>query len=371
MKSLTAAILTLWLVMGSQVARAQLPQFAVPGFEEDMQALNALHALHHDGAFTACTLWDAWLPMATVWASEKKRSQYREVLLNRRIDVEGYVSMQQHRGMAHSEGWPFPAWQQSTGAGFHFSTAGDSWAIQNFGLKPSRSVEGWEISGAEVRGFDASAGLQLKGTDDVVTIVTPAFRCGTIVAPFARLEWAARGLSPNSQATIEWRLEGEDAWPTERAVALAAPGEMAYANVPLYRHRQYSGMLTRYRVRLDHAAGAELDLKSIITAIDTRHPTTNCLFVRGCCDVFAWTGDLDFLKENIVRMRRAVAFALDEFQVRQQKHVVVPWVGHAGRSGIAFDPEGKKVARPGLGVGNNYWDLLPFGGHDALATVTL
>ena len=99
-----------------------------------MKTLNELHALHHDAAFTDCTLWDGWLPMATLWASEKKRTQYRAAFLNRRMDAEGYVSMQQHRGMAHSEGWPFPAWQQSTGAGFHFSIADEVWAIQNFAL---------------------------------------------------------------------------------------------------------------------------------------------------------------------------------------------------------------------------------------------
>jgi hypothetical protein len=72
-------------------AEPDLPQFRVPGFEEDMRAVNELHALHHDRAFTDCTLWDAWLPMATLWASEKKRGQYRAAFLNRRIDAEGYV----------------------------------------------------------------------------------------------------------------------------------------------------------------------------------------------------------------------------------------------------------------------------------------
>ena len=88
--------------------------------------------------------WDGWLPMATLWASEKKRTQYRASFLNRRMDAEGYVSMQQHRGMAHSEGWPFPAWQQSTGAGFHFSIADEVWAIQNFALRPLANMDGWE-----------------------------------------------------------------------------------------------------------------------------------------------------------------------------------------------------------------------------------
>ncbi len=350
---------------------AELPQFIVPGHEDEMRALNELHALHHDRAFSDCTLWDAWLPMATLWASEKKREQYRASLLNRRIDAEGYVSMQQHRGMAHSEGWPFPAWQQSGGAGFHFSNLHDVWAIQIFQLQPLANTDGWEISGAEVLGIDPVAGLKLKVTEEVVTITTPPFRCGTIVAPFARLEWAARGLKSESKAAVEWLLEGEADWPKGRGADFTPPGEMQYANVPMYRQPGYAGVLTRYRIRLDHAAGAEIDLKSIITAIDTRHPITNALFVRGCCDFFAWTQDVDFLRQNLDRMRTALSFALKEFRVREEKHVFVPWVGHEGLSGLIIGPDGKKTIRPGLGVGNNYYDLVPFGAHDATATVYL
>ena len=88
-------------------------------------------------------------------------------------------------------------------------------------------------------------------------------------------------------------------------------------------------------------------------------------------DYFCWTGDRGFLRQNLDRLRTAMRFALQEFAVREKKHVFVPWVGHGGRSGLVFDDQGRKSLRPGLGVGNNYWDLLPFGGHDALATIYL
>ena len=77
---------------------SDLPQFIVPGHEAYIKAPNDLHALHHEAAFSDCTLWEAWLPMATLSTPEKKRAQYRASLLNRRIDAEGYVSMRQHRG---------------------------------------------------------------------------------------------------------------------------------------------------------------------------------------------------------------------------------------------------------------------------------
>jgi hypothetical protein len=46
-------------------------------------------------------------------------------------------------------------------------------------------------------------------------------------------------------------------------------------------------------------------------------------------------------------------------------------VGHDGRSGLESLPDGTTKPRLGLGIGNNYWDLVPFGGHDAYATIYL
>lgn len=336
-----------------------------------MQALERLHQLHHDAAFSNCTLWDGWLPMSTMWNSELKRSQYRQSFLARRIDDEGYVSMQQHRGMAHSEGWPFPAWQQSTGKGFHFSTLGDGWAVQMLGLKALENTEGWDIAGADVVTIDNERGVVLKANSDTVTITTPPFRCGTIAAPFARIEWALNNAQTDTKAFIQWQIEGETSWKGDRKVPIQTPERLQYENIPLYRQPGYAGLLTRYRIRLENSAGSEVHLKSLITAIDTRHPITNALFVRGSCDYFNWTLDLDFLSNNIPRMRKALEFALMEFKVREGNHAFVPWVGHDGRSGIVRNTDGTKRPRIGIGVGNNYWDLLPFGAHDAIATMYL
>ena len=161
----TATIACLFLLntfAASSLDAADLPQFIVPGHEAEMKSLNELHALHHDGAFTDCTLWDAWLPRATLWTDEKARERYRAVFLNRRIDDEGYVAMQQHRGLAHSDGWPFPTYQQSGGSGWHFSLADEAYAVGIFQQKAVLSTEGWEITGAVVEGIDPARGLNLR-----------------------------------------------------------------------------------------------------------------------------------------------------------------------------------------------------------------
>ncbi|HMO37518.1 MAG TPA: hypothetical protein PKA06_15875, partial [Gemmatales bacterium] len=363
--------------MGTRVQAGEpgkvFPRYRVPGFDTEMQLLEQLHRLHHPGAFTNCTLWDRWLPHAALWpavgeqaTAQEFRQRYRDSFLRRRIDAEGYVSMQQHRGMAHSEGWPFPAYQQSSGVGWHFSTEGEGWAIQHFKLQAQTNTDGWEITGAEVVTIDPKEGLKLHTRGPLVTLVTPPFACGTIVAPFIRLEWAAQGLAAAAQPAISWQFQGESDWKPERLAPfppLTAAEGMQFANVPLYRQKDYVGLLTRLRMTIPAAEGARITLKSLITAVDTRHPITNINYLRGCSDYFLWTGDIPFLQQNLPRMRQALQYTLREFAVRENRHVVVPWVGHDGRSGLALSPEGKKTLRTGLGVGNNYWDLLPFGGH--------
>jgi len=346
--------------------------FHVPGFEREMALLCRMHELHQPSAFSDCTLWDRWLPHASLWTGPVATGKYPQSLLNRRIDKEGYVAMQQHRGMAHSDGWPFPAWQQSTGVGYHFSLEHDHWAIHHFRTPALTDLQGWTIDGAEVLGLDVQNGLRLKSTASTVTITTPQFQCGTIVAPFMRLEWAVSPWAMTDVARLRWQMEGETEWNAERFMAFTperSDGQMSFANIPTYRHPAYAGLLARYQVEIQSTVGTEISLKSILTAIDTRHPITNSSYLRACVEYFSWTQDLEFLRANLPRMRKAMKFMIDEFGLRQHGHVLVPWVGHDGRSGIVYDAQGHKSVRPGLGVGNNYWDLLPFGGHDALATI--
>lgn len=109
-------------------------------------------------------------------------------------------------------------------------------------------------------------------------------------------------------------------------------------------------------------------IKSFHTACDTRHSINNTNFIRGCHDYFMWTADYAFLREQIGRIRRAMRFMMREFETRERKCVYTTWPGHEGRSGVRYE-DGKKVIIRGEGIGSNYWDILPWGGEDALATV--
>jgi hypothetical protein len=54
------------------------PDFFFEGYESEAARLTEMLALHAPQARTECTLWDPWLPMATVWAATGAEPSARE-----------------------------------------------------------------------------------------------------------------------------------------------------------------------------------------------------------------------------------------------------------------------------------------------------
>jgi hypothetical protein len=138
--------------------------------------------------------------------------------------------------------------------------------------------------------------------------------------------------------------------------------------IAVYRVPTWKGTITQFRICFDNPGPAKLVIKSFHTAPDTRHNVNNLNFIRGCCDYFAYSRDFTFMRDQITRVRKAMRFVMREFDTRKRKCIYMTWAGHEGRSGVRIE-DGKKTIVPGEGIGSNYWDLLPFGGEDALATI--
>lgn len=357
---------------------AEATIWEVPGHEKDLARLEAMFQLHRV-AGPDTTLWDPWVPMSVLWwdtaqapTTDTLRALYRERLLRRRIDAEGYVSTQQHEGLAHPEGWPFPLWTQAGGVGWHFTVQGIPYGPE-FGVRPAGTVTNWAVDGAHTLRLDSQSGWTLQATQSVITFVSPAFDVSATVAPFLRLKWAVRQAGASATASLDWTTAGDAEPAPDFRLHFGLPtadGVIEDTVVPLHRHPRWGGRLTRFRLRLEQVQpGTEITLQRLFTAIDSRHNINNAVYLQACDDYARWTGDLDFLRRNLPRMRLALAWAIHEFQIAEKDVVVTPWVGHDGRSGHVMGTDGKRTLRPGVGVGNNYWDLLPFGGQDALASI--
>lgn len=352
------------------------PRFQVPLHEKQMDTLRRLFWLHYPGAGPKATLWDEWLSSASLWPAVETndfarsfRQQWKQVLSARIIDPEGYVATHQHASIAHPLGWPFPFWKQGRStAGWHFSfkdTVGPGW-------RPGQlsTPEGWTLHHVQDGGVDEE-GWRLTLTGANATVTTPECHIDPYEAPFLQLRYKGRGLE-DAQPYIEWATREQPQFSVERRLYFSPYVGDVYHHeyIPMYRHPQWSGKITRLRIGLGNPkSGGEVVLQAFFTQYDTRHNINSQNFVQGCATTFWWTRDLNFLRQNLNRMRTAIRYLMTEHQTLTQKVVYTPWVGHEGRSGIRYTPDGKKEIITGQGIGNNYWDLLPFGYKDVYATI--
>ncbi|HZT43632.1 MAG TPA: glycosyl hydrolase family 65 protein [Chthonomonadaceae bacterium] len=352
------------------------PHFSVPGEEKALDSLRALYWLTYPGAGPKATLWDKWLCGPALWPAyttdnflQRMRADWAQALSDRIEDPEGYVATMQHPSIAHPLGWPFPFWNQGAGgAGWHFSfknTAGPPWRTTRLS-----TPEGWSLDGAESAGVD-EWGWNLKLTQPQATVTTPEQKIDTFQAPFLQLRWRAAGLG-NARPFVEWATTENPAFGPDRRFYFAPVegSDMVYTALPLFKHPKWTGEITRLRIGFGNAQpGAQVTIQALFTQYDTRHDVNNQSFLLGCAAYFDWTGDINFLRRNIDRMRLALRYVMTDLHAEKEHYVLTLWPGHDAISGLQRDAQGHKRLRYGHGIGSNYWDLLPFGYKDAYATV--
>lgn len=378
------------------------PAFRIPGHEQEMGSLRLLHWMHYAGAFGGqraqplSTLWDEWMAAPSLWPAfpermAANRQEWRESLSAREIDGEGYVSSDMSGGLAHGGGWPFPHWWQGRGGigGWHFSFAGlGNWPGR--GEKPD-TPEGWDLRGLDDLGVGGDT-WNLGVTEAGAMLVAPQIDFGyheafhpappegldapvqetldPFQSPFLQLRWRASGLE-NAQPYVEWRRAGDENFSAERRFYFSPveSEKVVRTMIPVYKHPHWNGEVTHLRVGLGNPeAGGEIGIQALFTQFDSRHNINSQSFITGCAEYFWWTRDLNFLRQNINRMRTALRHTMTVHKTLEEKVVVTGWVGHTGRAALRWE-DGKKGILYGEGVGNNYWDLLPFGNEDCYATV--
>ena len=351
------------------------PHFQVPGQEKEMETLRDLFWHHYPQAGPKATLWDEWLSDVSLWPavstgnqSDAMRQAWAATLSARIEDPEGYVATHQHQNIAHQLGWPFPFWTQGRhGCGWHFSfknTVGPGWRPNDLA-----KTDGWTLSGASNAGTNEDGWrIEVTNTDAVVT--APVWKCEAFEVPFLQLRWQTTGLG-TQQPYIEWTTPSATNFTSARRVYFEPTknDQMTYTMVPMYHEPQWTGEVQQLRIGLGNSALGTVTIQAFFSQYDTRHNINSQNFVRGCAKYFWWTRDLNFLRANINRMRTAIRYVMTEHHALERKVVYTTWVGHDGRSGLERTPDGKKIIHTGQGIGNDYWDILPFGGLDAYATV--
>lgn len=372
------------------------PRFIVPNHQPEMDSIRALFWHHYQPAGPLIALWDEWMPMSTLWPAtapppgrQPMRTRWAEALSTRPMNADGYILTQQHDGLAHAEGWPFPLWNQGGGIGWHFRGTG----VPGYDA-PLVKPEGWIVTGGKGDQDVGQKGWEISLSDPGATLQTPAFAVDSRQAPWLRLNWWASGLD-NANCYVEWTTKDHPQFDPDRRCYFspANPGQLHQAwpqaltsevkmndvpmntdftetrtMIPVYRLPGWSGTITGIRIHFGNSAAAKVAIKSFHTAFDSRISVNNINWIRGCHDYFMWARDITFLRSQIDRIRTAMHFTQREFQTQRRHCIYITWPGHDGQSGVRY-VDGKKQIVAGEGIGDNYWDILPFGGEDALTTI--
>lgn len=398
-----------FLVFSASIMQAQsLPEapgdfvaFESPGRDVELGHLRNLYwSIYKNDSSNLSSLWFPWmvsLDLAPAGEmSESKRAGWAAKLENIKIYPDGYVSVGQHYSHAHDGGWPFPTWPQifepgqfrGYTAGWHFQDRTESFIqimfmepiIQPAGHAGDEAVAQWEVADLESQGrLNGLWQLTTAGPAPSITLQDGhSFRADC--APFVQIRIRSdfdTSLPESARIVMQWKREGDGDFSAERQIELPPlapdpwerPTSLNHIHFEAWKHPEWTGNITGLRFLLPSLdQGAVFDIDSIFTAFDTRHPVTNTGLILGSADFFRWTGDTGFLGRNIGRMREAMKFCRTELGGDEHKFIRVPWTGHDGRGGYVVNPDGSWTRRYGVGIGNNYWDLVPFGGDDMYAT---
>ena len=314
---------------------------------------------------------------------------HREDLLSIRIDDEGYIDTHQHFSHAYDAGWPFPLWtqtmgQEDKGIGWHFQPLDQvpGWVGDNLRHAKNdkncgeNAIKQWELQNVTSQGIVDNT-WKLEATNEGPPIMTsiPNLHLTAEDIPFFQLRWK-REIQPETHLLpyIEWKREGDKNFSPERRfyfylqnTALCKPG-WYHSHIPVYKHPQWNGTIDQIRICLSpEKCSGTFYVDSFFSLFDTRQTINNPIYILACRFYFNWTGDIDFLRQVINKMRMALLYQRKELGGDTYSCIVNPWVGHDGIPGFTITPDGKNF-NVGHGIGSNYWDLLPFGGYDCYAT---
>ena len=334
------------------------------------------------------TLSDMWLSDAyDPHTSKKIQHVHRDHLLTVKMDEEGYVHTHQHFSHCHNHGWPFPIWAQIYGGyegytyGWHFQDQGPGWVWQ-FKMVEKGSpnagqsaADSWELVNVESLGIINSV-WQLSSKGVSPTIISPkGVELDSFNSPYIQIRWKRTGKS-NTLPYLEWKRDEDNDFNPKRRFYFEPKDEdfssitgLYHTMIPVYKHPLWSGKIKRLKfVLAPGEKDVEFSIDSIFTNYDTRHTINNPFLILASWEYFRWTGDIDFLKKNMNRLRKALKYQQTVMGGLEYNHIRNQWIGHDGLPGWTHDKDGKLIIHPGHGIGNNYWDLMPFGWDDLYAT---
>ncbi|MBQ7374223.1 MAG: hypothetical protein IJW64_06685 [Clostridia bacterium] len=326
--------------------------------------------------------WQEWNSLSYYWFNSYDGYQtdriagLRKILTNIPVDDYGYVWQETDAVRTndsttntgeHRMGWPFPT-------SFHVDVS-NSWdfnGVSNEGEWTSRySKNGTYYENVDVSEKNGLFQTDVKGVSSI-EFTSPAekFVAWAYYSPLLEIDMR---MSTVDCANIEdiivsYTNKKGGEW---HSVSVNEKAFMSYEYTPQYEHLIFLPMyaeeewtsemtsetfIEQVRIEIKAKEGTTLTgnfaLNYVRPTFDTRHSNNNSIFISALRKDFDYTGDIDFLTENITKARKAINFYMQLYDEDRHLNDQSYLVGHDSDK-TSTD----KYERVAMTLGNGYWDI--------------
>lgn len=287
------------------------------------------------------------------------------------VDRFGYVwsnkeSLQPNLGQPTTyfgQGWPFPDYAlsggESMGWEWNDNDMAEDWTVRLNDKDATAAVTSGLIS------VESSRINTVEFTSPATTYIVPKH------SPFLEIDVRMNDFknigakSGYDDIFVSWQKYGSDEWHTVSYKDFATYPTNIGATfnkviyMPMYLDENWGtsdesrDAITRIRITVKAKEGVNVQgavrMNYVRGQYDTRQTNNNALLLRAAKTYYEYTGDDDYLRENLTRFRKAAEFLID---VCGGKNGLISmkdfFVGH----------EGAKNTDVGTSIGNGYWDII-------------
>lgn len=325
--------------------------------------------------------WQEWNSMSYYWynsydAYDTDRIEgIRAILENIPVDDYGYVwqetdavrgSFSTTNSGEHRMGWPFP-----TSYNVDLST---SWDFNGVSTENAWTTR-YQKDGVyhDDGGAHLNAGLYETNVSGVSSVeFTSPIDDYTLAYYSPLLELDVRMHTADSQniedIVVYYTTTRPDVW---YSVSVKEKAFINYEFTPAYEHiiflpmyaeeewnsdKELNSWINQIRVEIKAKEGTTVSgkfaLNYVRSTFDTRHTNNNSIFISSLRQDYDYTGDLEFLKANVAKARKAMNFYMQMYDEQRHLNDQSYLVGHDSDN-TSFD----KYERVAMTLANGYWDI--------------
>ena len=321
--------------------------------------------------------WQEWMsmafyPISSLEGDSTERIEgMRKLLSGVPVDRYGYVWQESDLVLdanstvvhgQHRMGWPFPTSNNSEG----MST---SWDFNGKDRTQwSSNVDAELLSGLFTATVENEASVQFVSPVPKSVDLISAYH-----APLLEIDLRMYSAeSDNIEDVYVWyTTEASPEWSEDKKVSVNEKAFIAYEYTPIYEHMIFLPMyaeeawnsdkeLTSYirqiKVEIVPKEGKTLSgdfgLSYVHSAYDTRHSNNASLLISSLRKDYEYTNDIEYLKENITRARKAMNFYMQMYDTERCLNDQSYLVGHDSDRTAEF--VGDQIA---MTIANGYWDM--------------